>query len=127
MTNIVILGATSAMAQAVARLWAGPKTRFLLAGRRSAELHEVALDLGAREAKTTELVVDFNAADAGARIKQACADFGQIDILLFAAGTNLPNEVTLSDPQKAQLEIASNYTAPLTILLGLVPQFVKQA
>lgn len=49
--KIIILGATSAMAEAASRIWAEEGAHFLLAGRNAARLEEIACDLRVRGAQ----------------------------------------------------------------------------
>jgi len=51
--RILVIGATSAVGEQAARLWASPSTHFDLVARDKNKLLEVAADLNARGAKTT--------------------------------------------------------------------------
>ncbi len=79
--RIVILGATSAMAEAAARLWAAQGARIALVGRNGARLRAIAADLKARGAKeATVAELDCAKADAGAELGKLASDFGGLDI-----------------------------------------------
>jgi NADP-dependent 3-hydroxy acid dehydrogenase YdfG len=85
--RIIILGATSAMAQAAARLWAPAGARLALAGRDGARLAEIAADLRARGAAQVDLaVLDCATADARPHLAAMEAGLGGVDIVLLAYG-----------------------------------------
>lgn len=83
--RIVILGATSAMAEAAARLWAGKSARLILVGRDVARLEAIAKDLLVRGATgATAVGLDCAAADASAALTGFVETLGGIDVLLLA-------------------------------------------
>jgi len=92
--RVLVLGATSAIAEATARIWAGRGCSFVLAARNPERLADVAADLAARGGE----VAAAWSLDGGD--PKACAGLvgkawelmGGIDILLAAHGT-LPDEV----------------------------------
>jgi decaprenylphospho-beta-D-erythro-pentofuranosid-2-ulose 2-reductase len=93
--NIVIVGATSAMAEHCARLWVAetPKSLILL-GRDEAKTQRVAMDLQVRSPASTIVVntLDFmNATQIREWVDQVCAD-GVPDIVLIAHGS-LPDQL----------------------------------
>ena len=55
--RVVILGATSAIAQAAARIWAAQGARFVLVARNAERLEAIAADLKARGAAQAEILV----------------------------------------------------------------------
>ena len=60
MTRIVIVGATSSIAEHTARLWGNDATEFILIARNSQKLASVAADLAIRTSATCEqIVMDF--------------------------------------------------------------------
>jgi len=91
--SIVIIGATSAIAQECARLWAKDGARFFLVGRNEEHLLSIAQDLTARGAKHVSVsVADLRARDAHQAIVDASVTTMQfIDAVLIAHGT-LPNQ-----------------------------------
>src|SRR5690242_17202034 len=93
MQKILIIGATSAIAQAVARCFAAEGAVLHLVGRVPARLDSVAADLrvrGARGATTEVLDVDHLPAHA-AMLDHAEKTLGRIDVALIAHGT-LPDQ-----------------------------------
>lgn len=93
MRKIVIIGATSAIAEACARLWAGRGDALHLLGRDTTRLAAIADDLRIRGAGD----VGFNRLDANAiethasALEAASTALGGIDIALIAHGT-LPDQ-----------------------------------
>jgi NAD(P)-dependent dehydrogenase (short-subunit alcohol dehydrogenase family) len=72
--GIAIFGATSAIAQAVARLYAAEGARFFLAGRNADHLHAIADDLRVRGAPDVHVeVADFRSPESCASLCQAAA------------------------------------------------------
>ncbi len=105
MNNIVILGATSAIAQAVARKLASPQRNFLLVGRNEDRLTSVAADLGTRGVTNTEiLTVDLCDTDSHQSIlARAIEVLGSIDLIVIAHGT-LPEQEVLQSSYPATLQ-----------------------
>lgn len=120
---ILIIGATSAIAEAAARHWAARGDNLYLLARNQARLQAVAEDLRVRGAAAVETamldVADFNAhAEA---VKHAMERLGRIDVVLIAHGT-LPDQVRCeTDEDYALREFAVNGTATIA-LAGLIAQ-----
>jgi len=98
MKKIVIVGAGSAIAQAVAKLYAAENAAFFLVDRNGELLQAVAQDLAVRGAKHVEAVTaDVTAFDRHAALfDQAAAALGGLDIVLLAHGT-LPKQPEIQD------------------------------
>jgi hypothetical protein len=92
--RLLILGATSAIAHAVARRFATRKARLYLIGRREALLEANAADLRVRGAQRVETgLLDVNDTPRHAEVLDlAFKAFGGFDAVLIAHGT-LPNQV----------------------------------
>ena len=111
MQRILIAGASSGIAQAIARRFVATaerpaELRFLLAGRDEARLTAVADDLRARGAgEATAFVIDF--ADLGrqqALLDEARARLGMVDLILVAWGS-LPDQAAVErEPDLAAAE-----------------------
>ena len=86
--RVIILGATSAIAQATARLYAAQGAHLLLAGRNTDHLHVVAADLRGRGASAVEIEgIDLaSPADAQAQLAVMAARLGGVDDVLLAYG-----------------------------------------
>jgi decaprenylphospho-beta-D-erythro-pentofuranosid-2-ulose 2-reductase len=110
--RIVILGATSAIAEAAARLWATRGARIVLAGRNEARLNEIAADLKARGAgETFDWPLDFVSADASAELAKMVDHLGGLDILLLAYGALGDHAELERSPAAAAKLIATNFTS----------------
>ncbi len=93
MNNILIIGATSAIAQATARLYCNEEVHYYLVGRNKEKLEIVKEDLLTRGAGK----VDVDVADPAKPehheflISRAVLSLGQIDLALIAHG-NFPDQ-----------------------------------
>ncbi|QZP32869.1 SDR family oxidoreductase [Pseudomonas sp. DR48] len=128
MKRILIIGATSAIAAACARLWAEQGSEFFLVARNLEKLEQTAADLKGRGAKSVTLhcmdATDFVA--HGAMLDSCLATLQQIDIALIAHGT-LPNQkVCEQDVGVALHEFANNGTSVIALLTLLANQFETQ-
>ncbi len=117
--NVLVIGATSAIAQAAARLWAARGDALYLASRRETLLAACADDLrvrGARAAGYERLDVADRASHAGL-FERAGAFLGGIDVVLIAHGT-LPDQAACeADPAMALAEIEVNALATTSLAL----------
>jgi short-subunit dehydrogenase len=128
MKRILIIGATSAIAVACARLWAGQGSEFFLVARSAEKLANVAADLSARGAKTVTVhCMDATDFAAHAPMLESCvAAMRQVDIALIAHGT-LPNQKACEqDVSVALAELTNNGTSVISLLSLLAKQFETQ-
>ncbi len=111
--RIVILGATSAIAEAAARRWAGEGASLLLTARSAGRLDAVAADLRARGAARVETAaLDLAAAADHRDLLGEWADrLGGLDIVLLAYGTLGDQTAHQVDPAAAATLIATNFTS----------------
>jgi len=109
MKNILIVGATSAIAAACARRWCEGGARFYLVGRSADKLRQVADDLSARgaEVHTCELDLNFLESHAGL-VREAFAWLGRVDVVLVAHGTLPDQKACEQDAELAIREFTSN-------------------
>jgi NADP-dependent 3-hydroxy acid dehydrogenase YdfG len=126
--KILIVGATSAIAEATARLFASDGDRLCLAGRNPARLAAVAEDLrvrGAAQAETVELNVnDFSRYDVA--ISRAVEALGGLDTALIAHGT-LPDQKACQVSVDATLEsLTINALSVIAILTLVANRFEQQ-
>jgi short-subunit dehydrogenase len=114
--NVVILGATSGIAQPVGRLFAAGGAALLLAGRDPAKLNAVADDLRVRGARRVEtFVIDFDDVDRHDSVIVAAQALGRIDAVLIAFGT-LPDQTAIDRDPEAQLRgFHTNATAVISL------------
>jgi len=130
MKNILIIGATSAIAQACAREWLAeyPGCRFFLTGRNSEKLAAVEADLrirGANEVITSELDIT----DAEARklvIGRTVEQLGQLDRVLVAPGSLPDQQRCQQDEQYAASELQINANATMLLLEMIATQLEQQ-
>ncbi|WP_321947711.1 SDR family oxidoreductase [Paraburkholderia sp. J10-1] len=118
MKNILIIGATSAIATACARRWAAQGASFFLVARSAERLQQVADDLRARGAKAATChALDINDVDQHAAMLARCeAEFGTLDIALVAPGT-LPDQAQCqADAAAAMREFNTNVTSIIGLL-----------
>lgn len=85
--RIVVIGATSAIAEQCCRLWAVEGADFVLMARDTAKLEKIAADLKVRGAKSTSLAMpEFLDPAAIKAFADATIAEGPVDILLIAHG-----------------------------------------
>ena len=125
--RIIILGATSAIAEAAARLWAADGASFILAGRNEARLNEIAADLKARGAgETIDWPLDFVSADAGAELGKMVERLGGLDILLLAYGIVGDQDELERHPAETAKLIATNFSSAAAWCLATASVLEKQ-
>ena len=126
--KILILGATSAIAQAIARKFAEADTQFFLAARDADKLAAVATDLRERTGcKTEQWTGDLADTDLHADLLRQAADtLGEFDLALVAYGV-LPDQATVQDDATAVLDsLNTNFNSAAALLTRLSTVFEKQ-
>lgn len=126
--NILIIGATSGIAEAVARQYATRGNRLFLVARNADKLKVVAVDLVARGAGAAQtFVMDANdAALLPAMIAAAWRAYPQIDVALVAHGTLPEQSRCETDTEYAVREFRTNAESVIACLTGLAQRFEKQ-
>lgn len=117
MQRILVIGATSAIAEATARLHAGRGARLFLVGRDAARLEAIGADLKVRGAAGVDgHVLDVNDLDAhAAMLDAAWAAMGGVDVALVAHGT-LPVQADCdADLALALREFSTNGTSTIAL------------
>jgi len=128
MNNLVVLGATSAIAEQVARLYAKPDQHILLVARNQDGLNVISKDLFVRGAgKVDTLTYDFSNLDGIQSLVDSIAGkMDKIDILFVAYGT-LPNQQACEkDVEQVQSEINLNFVSIVSVITGLSPLMVQK-
>jgi short-subunit dehydrogenase len=128
MKKILIIGATSAIAEGTARLYANDGARLFLVARSSEKLHTIATDLSIRGASSVgTATLDINAIDSHeTTLDQAWAELGGVDIVLLAHGT-LPDQAACEASVKTMLsEFATNGTSGLALLTLIAHRMASQ-
>jgi decaprenylphospho-beta-D-erythro-pentofuranosid-2-ulose 2-reductase len=126
--NILIVGATSAIAQAVARRYAEHGSRLFLTARNPSKLEAVAADLRARGAAAVGTFV-MNADDAAglaAMQDAAWAALGTVHVALVAHGSLPDQERASSDTDYLIAQFRINAESVLVCLAGLARHFIPQ-
>jgi decaprenylphospho-beta-D-erythro-pentofuranosid-2-ulose 2-reductase len=121
---VAVFGATSAIAERVARLYARDGARLLLVARDAARLDTVAADLRARgAAEVATVAADLNdAARLGAAL-DACDALGGADVALVAFGTLGDQPASEADRVHAERELRTNFLSPALLLTELANRF----
>ncbi|MGF1841513.1 SDR family oxidoreductase [Vibrio atlanticus] len=128
MQNIIIIGATSAMAKEVAKLYAIEKANLYLIARDASKLNTIKQDLMVRGATTVHTApFDANQFDLHqAIIDQAFEALGRVDVLLVAHGS-LPNqELCQTDSMKAIEELNTNGVSVISLLTHAATKMEQQ-
>lgn len=125
MTRVVIFGATSAIAAAVARLYAAEGAALFLIGRNPGKLAALAADLKVRGAAAVHTAqADLNdTAGHPALVEQARSRLDGIDVALIAQGTLSDQPACEADPVLMQQELTTNFVAPAALLTVLARLF----
>lgn len=125
--RVLVVGATSAIAQAVARIYAQRGARLVLVGRDAAKLEAVRADLAARgAAQAQSIVADLADVERHAAIvDEAAAALAGIDVALVAHGV-LPDQprcaASFADARRA---LDLNFTSAASLAHELANRFEK--
>ena len=128
MRKVLIIGATSAIAEATARLFAQDGDRLYLVARDRAKLTAASEDFRVRGAHRVEYeVLDANELDHhGAMLARAEASLDGMDIVLIAHGT-LPDQAECQKSVPLMLrELQTNCISTLSLLTLLANRFEAQ-
>ena len=118
MNKILIIGATSAQAQATARLFAADGARLFLAGSNQQKLEDVAADLEARGAASVDsMVIDLNEFERHQELIDAAdASLGGLEAALIAHGTLGDQAAGQADYAVAEKELKTNLLSAISLL-----------
>lgn len=128
MLRILIIGATSAIAEATARCYAARGARIFLVARDATRLADIAQDLRIRgAADVAQATLDVNHLSDHARVlEQVWHQLDSIDVVLIAHGT-LPDQAACeSSVETALAEFATNGTSTIALLSALAPYMEAQ-
>ena len=124
MQRILIIGATSAIAEAVARRYASRGAKLVLVARDATRLAMIRDDLAVRGAVEVELLtLDVNdLAGHAAVLDAAWATLGECDVVLIAHGT-LPDQAACDASVEVALrEFATNGTSTIALAGAIAPR-----
>ena len=128
MKNILILGATSAIAEETARIFANRGDTLCLVARDESKLESIQRDLevrGARQVST--LCFDLNDTHRHQQLlTDAISALGKIDIVLLAYGTLGDQEKCEQDFTVTMQELQTNCLSVLSLLTLLANELEKQ-
>jgi decaprenylphospho-beta-D-erythro-pentofuranosid-2-ulose 2-reductase len=120
--NVLVIGATSAIAQEVARVHAARGDRLFLLGRDPEKLDALARDLGA--AVVGKESADFDdMRENEARVGRAVAALGGVDVAVIAHGWLGDQRQSEQSFAHAEAVIATNFTSAVSFVLPLVNRF----
>jgi short-subunit dehydrogenase len=126
--RILILGATSAIAEHTARLWASRGARLYLVGRNERRLSAIAADLEVRGAdRVGRETLDLCAVgEHEAMLARARAFLGGLDVALLAHGTLSDPERCLRDCRTALAELSTNALSVIALSIPIAQAFASQ-
>ncbi|NTU94602.1 MAG: SDR family oxidoreductase [Bacteroidales bacterium] len=128
MRNILVIGATSAIAEATARLYARQGARFYLLARNGKRLENIVADLKIRGASSVDYQI-FEAdrlSEHRQLLENALNALGSIDIALVAHGTLGDQKQCESSSEEALSEFQTNTSSTISLLTVLANIFEKQ-
>ena len=128
MQKILIIGATSAIAEATARIWAARGAALFLVGRRAERLETIAADLRVRGAVSVACFA-MDACDTGAHaamIDSATTALGGLDVALIAHGSLPDQKACEASVEQTLKEIDINGLSVIALSTRLAEQFEKQ-
>ena len=127
MRRILIVGATSAIAEATARLFAANGDALFLTARNQERLAAIAADLRIRGAQAETYALDINRLDEHEpMLNEAVRRIGGLDAALIAHGT-LPDQANCQQSVSATLEaLQTNALSTIAILTLLANRFEQQ-
>jgi short-subunit dehydrogenase len=126
--KIIVLGATSAIAEATARLYATEGAELLLVGRQGERLAAIAADLQLRGAPRVEIATRdlAQASDATAALASFATTLGGIDHVLIAYGILGDQEASEGDLATAGANLAVNFTSAALWALAVAGMLERQ-
>jgi decaprenylphospho-beta-D-erythro-pentofuranosid-2-ulose 2-reductase len=128
MTRVAVFGATSAIAHALARLYAVEGASFFLVGRNPERVEAARRDLVGRGAASAEaFVADLTDLEKLPTVIEAAKTaLGGFDKVLIAHGTLSDQAACEADPARVAAEITNNFISPVAILTALAPVLEAQ-
>jgi decaprenylphospho-beta-D-erythro-pentofuranosid-2-ulose 2-reductase len=128
--NIIIFGATSAIAEHCARRWAGEGASLLLVARDESRAAEVAMDLRVRGARRVEtLQFDFCEIEALVSLVERAFEVfgsGRVGTVLIAFGTLTDQRRAEQDIAYASDEFRLNALSTCTLMTAIANRLIEQ-
>lgn len=128
MANVVIIGASSAIAEAAARRWAAQGDRLFLVARRAERLADMAADLTVRGACAVDTrVLDLcDSSRHEALVADLFETLGSVDVVLVAHGTLGDQPAAERSYATALQELTSNGLSVISLLTPLANRLQQQ-
>lgn len=118
--NVLVIGATSAIAEATARLWAAAGVRLYLVARNAQRLALIASDLETRGARVVQALLDVNDFDRHVSVIEAAfAALSRVDVALIAHG-ELPDQRKCEQSVEVTLNAVRVNAISVVALLTLI-------
>jgi len=129
MTRVLIIGAGSAIAEAVARIYASRGASLFLVGRDRDRLAAIAADLVVRGAAGAEVhELDANAFEQhAAMLDAAWARLGGVDLALIAHGTLSDQKACEASVSSTLAEFSTNGLSPIALATAIAPRLANGA
>lgn len=126
--KVLIIGATSAIARATARIYAQQGCSLHLIARREDQLEAMSSDLLVRGASAvSNSLLDLNKfAQHEKTLAEAFSELGGVDIALICHGSLPDQEKIEKDFKQAQKEINTNGISVISLLTVLAQKFIEQ-
>jgi short-subunit dehydrogenase len=126
--KVWILGATSTIAHAYARVVSVQSVELLLVGRNVSGLNSNALDLKARGAEVEIELVDFVACcEPESELKKWVKKYGYPDEILIAYGTIGDHYKSLTNPNEAKVILDTNFNSVVLWCLAITECCLREA
>jgi len=128
MKRVLIIGATSAIAEHCARIWAAGGDELYLAARNEAHLQTIATDLKVRGASSVVInCVDLNDMDRHIEVLDAAENaMGGVDIVLVAHGTLSNQKSCERSVEETLAEIQTNALSTVSLLTLIANRFEEE-
>lgn len=125
MSKILIIGATSTIAEHCARLWAARGDELFLAGRNLEKLDRITADLKIRgAAKVGRTLINLNDFDTHqAMLDAAEKELGALDVVLIAHGTLSDQKACEQNVALTMKEIKTNALSVIALLTLIANRF----
>jgi short-subunit dehydrogenase len=126
--KVLVIGATSAIAKATARIYAEQGSSLYLIARREDQLQALSNDLKVRGAQAVgHSVLDLNKfAQHGDVLDAAFSELGGVDIALICHGSLPDQDKVEKSFKQAQKEINTNGISVISLVTELAPRFIEQ-
>ncbi|WP_310723787.1 SDR family oxidoreductase [Streptomyces sp. N2A] len=124
----VVTGAASGMGEATARLLASHGVRVALLARRAERLTELASEIEAAGGRALAVVTDVtDPASVEAATERVHAAYGQVDLVVNAAGVMLPNPITDGRSDEWQRMLDTNVAGALRVIRAFTADLIAVA